>query len=170
MRTSAYPVRLPFGRAHIPRRPYFGGGEHGATLVETALSLTILLTLLMGLMNLSLLLFSFHYIAEAAREGTRYAIVRGSACSGLSHCPNATQTDISNYIKGLGFPGINPAALTVTATWPTTGASCTPSLTPCNNPGNLVKVTVLYQFPFSLPFVPSRLLNLTSTSQMVISQ
>jgi Flp pilus assembly protein TadG len=144
--------------------------ESGASTVETALACTILVTLVVGIVQISQGLYAYHYIAEAARMGTRYAIVRGSSCSGFgSACP-AGATDIQNYVKGLGFPGINTSDMTVTATWPTTGSTCTPSSSPCNNPGNLVKVRVQYQLPLSIPYVTNVNLNMTSTSQMVISQ
>jgi Flp pilus assembly protein TadG len=157
-------------QGHLARKHYLGGSECGAVLVEMAVSLTLLLTMLFGLMEISLLLFTYHFISEAAREATRYAIVRGSSCSGwASACP-ASSTDVTNYIRGLGYPGIDPTAITVTTTWPTTGTSCTPSVTPCNNPGNLVKVKLQYAFPLTLPFTSFKTVTMTSTSQMVISQ
>lgn len=77
-----------------------------------------------------------------------------------------------NYVQHLGYPGIDMSSsrLGVTATWPTTGAACTPIASPCNNPGNLVKVVVTYQYPLAIPFVPKANLNMSSTSEMVISQ
>ena len=159
-------------RLEYPHWLWRAHSERGSTIVETALSLTILLTLSLGVMQMSLALYTYHFISDAAREGTRYAIVRGSSCSTnanfASACP-AANTDVQTYVRGLGFPGINPSLLLVNTTWPTTGTTCTPSLTPCNNPGNLVKVVVTYQYPLSIPFLPARTLNMTSTSQMVIS-
>ena len=144
--------------------------DEGSSIVETALSAMILFSLVFGIMEISMALYAYHFTAEAAREGTRYAIVRGSSCSGSSSgCP-AKASDVQSYVGGLAFPGINPAAITVMTTWPTMGPSCTPSSNPCNNPGNIVMVTVDYQFPLSIPFVPSSTLNMTSTSEMVISQ
>jgi Flp pilus assembly protein TadG len=138
--------------------------------VETALSATAVLTLFLGVMELCLALYSYHFVSEAAREGTRYAMVRGSSCSGsASACP-AQASDVQSYVRGLEFPGIVPANITVTTTWPTTGSNCTPSSLPCNNPGNLVQVKVQYRFPLSIPFVPASVLSLASTSQMTISQ
>ena len=52
--------------------------ETGSTLVETALSITILLVLVIGIMDACLMVYSYHFISNAAREGTRYAIVRGN--------------------------------------------------------------------------------------------
>lgn len=144
--------------------------ECGAAMIETALSATVLLGLFFGVMQMSLALYTYHFISEAAREATRYAMVRGSSCSGFASACPATAANVRSFVGGLNFPGIVPANITVTTTWPTTGSTCAPSSSPCNNPGNLVKVNVQYKFPLSIPFVTSTHLTLTSTSQMTISQ
>jgi Flp pilus assembly protein TadG len=157
--------------SHAPQRRGGVLSEHGSALVENALSLGLLFTLVFGIMEIGWALYSYHFISEAAREGTRYAIVRGSSCAAAgSLCTDVSQTNIQNYVENLGFPGINSGNMTVTATWPTTGAACTPSTAPCNNPGNLVQVTVAYKFPLSIPFVKASTINMASTSEMVISQ
>lgn len=147
-----------------------GDGEDGATLVEVALSSLLLLAFIFGVMEICLALYSYHFISEAAREGTRFAIVRGSTCTGLSGgCP-ASGTDIQNYVTGLGYPGIDPSKMRVNATWSqyTNGNSC-PALGPCNSIGNLVTVQVTYQFPVAVPFVSLTTIPMSSTSAMVIS-
>ena len=144
-------------------------GEEGETIIEVAMSCMALLVLFFGVMEMSLAFYTYHFLSEASRQATRFAIVRGSACTGLATC-NASSTDIENYVKGLDFPGIVRGNLTVTTTWPTTGAACTPSSLPCNNPGNRVKVKVQYAFPLTIPSIKSTTLTLSSTSQMVISQ
>jgi Flp pilus assembly protein TadG len=145
--------------------------ETGASIVEFAVASIILFTLVFGVMAICLALYSYNVVSEAAREATRYAIVRGSACNSFPDC-KVTSDQLQTYVRGLGFPGINPSTSTLTAaaTWPTTGVNCTPSVTPCNNPGNQVKVIVTYTFPLVIPFVPSRTLTMSSTSQMTISQ
>jgi len=145
--------------------------EAGTSIVEFAMASIILFTLVFGVIAICLALYSYNVTAEAAREATRYAIVRGSACSAstFTNC-NVTQDQLQTYVRGLGFPGINPASMNLTAAWPTTGVTCFPSVTPCNNPGNLVQVTVQYTFPLVIPFVPSRTLTMSSTSAMYISQ
>ena len=123
-----------------------------------------------GLIEICLALYSYHFMAVAAREATRYAIVRGSSCTGFASACPAAASDIQSYVQGLGFPGINSANVTTTTTWSAypAGATCMPSAS-CNNPGNQVTVTVQYQFPLSIPFVPPTTLTLSSTSAMVIS-
>jgi Flp pilus assembly protein TadG len=145
--------------------------EAGSSIVEFAMASIILFTLVFGVMAICLALYSYNVVSEAAREATRYAIVRGSACNSFTDC-NIDQTGLLTYVRGIGFPGINPASLTVaaSATSPATGTTCTGTLKPCNNPGNPVQVTVNYTFPLVIPFVPKRTLTMSSTSQMIISQ
>jgi Flp pilus assembly protein TadG len=150
--------------------------DEGATIVEFAFACTILVAILFGIFKVSFALYSYTFIADAAREATRYAIVRGSACTGFAECQGmphgAQQADVLNYVQKLGYPGIDTSSskLGLTATWPTTGAACTPIASPCNNPGNLVKVVVTYQYPLNIPFVPSATINMSSTSELAISQ
>jgi len=145
--------------------------EAGGSIVEFAMASIILFTLVFGVLAICLALYSYNVTAEAAREATRYAMVRGSACKTLSNC-NIDQAGLQTYVRGLGFPGITSSSLTVaaSATSPTTGATCSSTLTPCNYPGNRVQVTVTYSFPLVIPFVPSRTLTMSSTSAMYISQ
>jgi Flp pilus assembly protein TadG len=144
--------------------------ETGTSIVEFALASIILFTLIFGLLAICLALYSYNVVSEAAREATRYAIVRGSVCNTLSNC-NIDQPGLQTYIRGIAFPGINPLSLTVAASATTpAGTTCTGTLTPCNIPGNPVQVTVTYTFPLGIPFMPSRTLTMSSTSQMIISQ
>ncbi len=151
----AFGTRVLSDADRNPRR-----SEAGVSTVEFAMTLSILLTMLFGLMELALALYSYNFISEAAREATRYAIVRGSSCSGFgSACP-AAASDVQNYVVGLGYPGLDSSLLTVSTTWPAGD----------NNPGHTVQVKVSYQFPLTIPFIPNRTINMSSTSQMTIQQ
>lgn len=143
----------------------------GSVTLETAVSFVLHFALLFGVMEASLGIYAFHFTAQAAREGTRYASVRGFSCAGFSSACPAQSSDIQTYIKGITYPGIDPAAMTVTTTWSAfpSGTACSPSAS-CNNPGDLVTVVVKYQFPFSVPLLPANIWTVTSTSAMVISQ
>jgi Flp pilus assembly protein TadG len=177
IRRSAYPIHIRFGRVRglgveNPRWLRRARYERGAAIVEFALAATILIPLVFGVIAMCMASYSYFFTSYAAREATRYAIVRGSSCPAYgrfgSACP-AAPSDVQTYVQSLGFPGIDSSNISVTATWPTTGSTCTPASIPCNNPGNLVRVTVSYQLPLSIPFVSPQTLNLRSTSQMVIA-
>lgn len=147
--------------------------EQGSSIVEFAMVAVILFTVVFGVMAIGLALYSYNVVSEAAREGTRFAIVRGASCTGFpSACPAATDgTDTQTYIRSLGFPGINPNNLHAVSVYSATtaGTTCSPS-TLCNNPGNQVQVTVTYTFPVVIPFVPAQTLSMSNTAEMVISQ
>jgi Flp pilus assembly protein TadG len=147
--------------------------DDGATVVEAAVGLVVLLGLFVAIVQISLALYTSHFLAEAAREASRYAVVRGStSCSttpNLTNC-NVTADELQTWVRSFGYPGINPQQLSVSTTWPSTGSDCYPSTSPCNNPSNLVKVAVVYSFPLNIPFWKTATINLSSTSEMVISQ
>jgi len=150
-----------------------GESEAGASLAEVAISFSVLATIMIGMMEVTMALYSYHFVSEVAREASRYAIVRGStSCSNtpnLTNC-NVTADELQSWARSLGYPGVNPNNLAVSTTWPSTGSGCYPSATPCNNPGNLVRVQVTYAFPMNIPFLSNDTINIGSTSQMVISQ
>jgi Flp pilus assembly protein TadG len=106
--------------------------ESGGTLVETAISISVLLTFIFGAIEVGLMLYSYHFVSYAAREGTRYAIVRGSTCSGFSSACPAAASDIQNYVSGLGFPGIDISTSDVSVAWASYSSS-TATWTTCSN-------------------------------------
>lgn len=144
--------------------------DTGGSMIELLLSSTVMLAVLLCILEVCLVLYAYCCTAMAAREGTRYAIVRGSACNSFAaQCP-AAKSDITNYIQGLQFPAVNAAAFGVTTTYSAyPSGTCSPSAS-CNNPGNLVKIQVTYSYPLSLPMVSKITFSLSSTSQMIISQ
>lgn len=148
--------------------------ENGSNVVEMAVSSVLFLAVLFGVFEMTLAAYTYHLVSDVAREGSRWAIVRGSDCHTntprLDHC-GADQTAIAAYVKSLSFPGIDSAnRMTVTASWyaPGAGTPCTSGT--CNKAGNTVQVNVLYTFPLAIPFVPASALGITSNSRMVISQ
>ena len=170
--------RIKFARKRglaIGRALSSASGEEGAAILETALSITVFLTFLFGIFEAGFALYSYHFISEAAREGTRYASVRGNswgtACAAYtSYECTASSTQIQSYVQNIGFPGINPSYMTVTPSWSaySEGSSC-PSSGACNSYGNLVTVNVTYNFPLIVPFIPAKTFALSSTSAMIIS-
>ncbi|HXE30364.1 MAG TPA: TadE/TadG family type IV pilus assembly protein [Terriglobales bacterium] len=132
---------------------------HGSALVEFALTIGVTVTLLLAVVQCSLALYAYHFVAGAAQMASRYALVRGATCSGwTSACP-ASADDLTTYVQGLAPPGIAGAGLTVTTTW-----------SPDNSPGSTVNVKVRYSYTLSIPFISPITLPMSSQSQMVISQ
>jgi Flp pilus assembly protein TadG len=137
--------------------------ERGSVLVEFAIASTVALTMIFGIVDFGRALYTYHLVSNAARGGSRYAIVRGAACT-VSGCP-ATADQIQTYVRGLA-PGIDPASLTVTTAWP--GASTCYGVS--NGSGCPVTVTVTYPFKFIVPMLPQFTMSMSSASTMVISQ
>jgi Flp pilus assembly protein TadG len=144
--------------------------ERGSTVVEFAICAVLLFTVLFGIMDFSRALYTYHFLSNSAREATRYAIVRGSACNSIvPGCPVTTNLEIQNYVQQtLATPSaglLNQDGITTTTTW-TACASCTTKY----DPGSTVQVQLTYTFQFILPFLPKSGITMQSTSQMVISQ
>jgi Flp pilus assembly protein TadG len=148
-------------------------GDQGQTIVETALSLALLLTLTIAVIYGGLILTTYHSLSYAARAGSRYAMVRGSACDptyGMPACP-ATTSNIITYVRSLTFVGINTANLTVNTTWGAAPGATGCGNANCNAPQDQVTVTVSYPLSyFSIPFLSAFSGNMHSSSTMVISQ
>ncbi len=155
--------------------------ERGDGLVEFAVVAVVLFTCIFGVIDCSRALYTYHFTSYAAREATRYAMVRGSTW-GTSSCVttatfvcNATTANVAAYIQSIVPTGINSGtALSVSATWPGTelpGTAVTCITTNGNNsPGCPVIVQVSYSFNYFLPFLPTTTLILKSTSEAMIMQ
>lgn len=139
--------------------------EHGAEVVEMALTIPILVGLMFGLMTVCLALYSRAYISELAREGSRYAALRGSTCTTSAGSCTATPADISTYVtQTIGLPNLGGGTVTVD----TTTADMFPDgdqVAP-----HRVQVKVTYVFPYKIPFVTSSNLTMSSTSVIPIVQ
>ncbi len=78
----------------------------GQDLVEFALILPLLLLLLLGIAEFSLIIFDYDTLGNAAREGARYGVVHPTDTAGM--CAQA---------RGL-TTGMNPAALRCSVVFP----------------------------------------------------
>ena len=121
----------------------------GQVIVETTIAILAFATFLFGTMQFAFLLYSYDTICNAAREGTRYAMVHGSKSSSP-----ATSSTVQNVVQGQ-CEGLG--TVTASTTW-----------TPNDNPGSVVKVTVTYTAPLNIPLLVKNV-SLSATSQMVIS-
>lgn len=139
-------------------------GERGASLPETAIVIGVLLTLILGVIEFGRLLYTYSFVAQIAREGARWATVRGSACTQLDHC-DAQQADVQTYVQSLSEGLTNSSSLGATLNF----TACPPGQTG-NTPGCSDAVTVSYPYQFTIvPFLSSMTITMSSTSQMVIS-
>jgi Flp pilus assembly protein TadG len=152
--------------------------ECGSSALEFSLAFSLLLLCVLGIMECSMALYADHFVTDAAKEATRYAMVRGSSWSTTS-CPTyssfscvANSANVTSFVRSLAPPGINPTSVVVTTTWPgvtPTGAACD-TVNGANSPTCAVDVNVQYSFNFLLPFVPWNSFNLTGYSSEVIME
>jgi Flp pilus assembly protein TadG len=100
--------------------------QRGAAAAEFAILLPVLLTILFGIIEFGMIMYSREVVTNASREGARAGIVQGP--------PKRTEGEIiaiaNNYLTNTGInPGnvtfnvageglVNPNTLTVTATYP----------------------------------------------------
>jgi len=152
--------------------------ERGTALLEYGLVLIVSLLLLFGVVDFARALYAYHFVANAAREGARYAMVRGQTwttnCPSQSVCSCADTTSagctadaslVEQYVQNLAS-GVGIGTVTVntqsTFMWPGTGPAgaggnnggCDTTQGP-NDAGCLVVVQVQYPFNFVLPFMPT---------------
>lgn len=141
--------------------------EAGSELVEFTLAASLLFIMLFGIIEFCLLMYASTFVAYAAQQGTRYAMVRGSdwtssCASASSYSCQATAANVQNYILGLSHPGINLKATDITVTWLSTtasGAACTQYSQGCQ-----VEVNVRYNFGLNIPYIPATSIPIASTS------
>ena len=139
-------LRRAFGRRVRTLR----NDERGVEIVEFALVSILFFTLAFGIMEFGRAIWIYGTMAHVAREGARFAMVRGSE-SGRTTTPAEVETYVNTVAAGM-------TALTVTTTWDDAS----------KDPGTMVQVRVDRQFDPALPFVTG-VIPLTSTSRMVIA-
>ena len=157
-------------------------GEEGAAIVEFAYASMALFTLLFGVLETCLAVYSYDFTSEMARDGARYMIVRGAKCTGGTPfgC-GASNSDVQTYLRSENYPAINTSNLTTHVYW-YTSAAAPPNMTwdtlcatdtysaACAVQGNAVKVVVNYPFTMNVPYIKPFTINMANSSQMVISQ
>lgn len=135
----------------------------GQAAVEFTLVFLLFLMLMYLIVEGARMTFAFTSASQAARDGVRFASVRGSTSTCSSGCP-AQVVDIQNYVKGQA-PGnyLN----SVDVCWWEGKSACT--TTGSKEPGANVRVTVKIDFKPVLPMVPTGTIAIQSKSEMAIS-
>ena len=130
-------------------------------MVEFAVTLPVLFTLIFCFMEMCLAFYTHNMISELAREGTRYAMVRGSSCltSASSSC-QATASQVNTFVSAVGFPNLGGGTITPVTTYPDGNAAI----------GSRVQISITYVFPITMPFVPTNSISMSSTSVATIIQ
>lgn len=110
--------------------------NQGAVAAEFALLLPVLLTILFGIIEFGMIMYSREVVTNASREGARAGIVQGP--------PKRTEAEIIAIANAyLTNTGINPADVTFTVAGE--GLS---------NP-NTLTVAATYPYNFLIPYIPA---------------
>lgn len=137
--------------------------DRGASMVEFALISFMLVIVLMGVVEMGRMVLVYTTIANAAREGARYAIVHGADQTVSPSGPGnpCTCPDVTAVVKNFASGGlVTTSALTITVSYPDSD----------NNAGSRVDVKVTYPYDPFIGYFGSLLnANLGSTSQGVIT-
>lgn len=137
--------------------------EDGSVLVETLLSTMLVMTLVLAIIECSMMAYTYSVYQDAAEQGVRYATVHGTdstSCSGPSvGCADSTGANVSSavtsfaqsyvaYIKGM----------TILVTYPDSSSA----------PPSRVEVSITYTYKplFGLPGF-SRSFNVSSEGRIV---
>ncbi len=126
----------------------FRDDDGGAAMVELAIvTAVILIPMVFGVIEFGRAVWVKTTLTTAAREGVRYAIVRGTD-SGMP----ADSAAVANYVKGKTQ---------------LTGIKVSPTWNPNKNPFSTVQVQVTYNYVPIVPLLSARVI--TSTSKQIIA-
>ena len=97
--------------------------EHGAAALEFALSVWTLILVTFLIFEFCMMVYTYSVLANAAREGIRYAVVHGTnngSCSGPSSgCGDANGNNVKAVVNGYAALSFhNTGAMTVAPSWP----------------------------------------------------
>jgi hypothetical protein len=145
--------------------------EAGQALVEFALVILFIFLVIVSMLQMIMLMYSYNTLADAAKEGVRYAIVHGtknSLCSGPgdpTQSPPVTCPDTSPYANvqqsvlnfaALSIQNVTTGDVTVSYNPQDQSGTCAngacnigspPSANPgCSAPGCVVRVTVAHVY------------------------
>ena len=153
-----YPIQFARRRASTRK----AANERGATIVEFALTFTLFIMIILGLLELGRGMWVYSTVAHGARQGGRFSIVHGTEGP-------TTLSEILEKVKKSCI-GLERDNIRVSVVW--NPDSDTPKLNPANaQRGDIVEVTVSY--PLRLVTSPIILagntLTLSSRSRMVVA-
>ena len=137
-------------------------GQRGASLIEFAIILPVLLILLLGIIEFSLLLYNKAMITNASREGARLGIVYeidpltgDRAGSDIAACGDVG-TQVQQYAQNhlITFADPNPGPIITSCIYAIDGDPTVPCPANCSGfasndqPGDFLRVEVNYTYDF----------------------
>ena len=131
----------------------------GQAMAEFALSTFVFFLLLFGILEMGVVIYRYISVGVAAREAARYAIIH-SPNSSNAPCAVTNCADVRNVAVNYA-PFLKASDVTVTFQEDTILKLATQQD---------AVVTITYNYTQNIPFMSAVKLNLTSSSQMLVSQ
>jgi Flp pilus assembly protein TadG len=133
----------------------YRAGERGAAVVETAMTLLLLLTLIFGLFEAGRMMSVQEVVTNAAREGARLSV---TPLTGTDTLPttDAVKARVNQFLSSVNMSG---ATITVTQNTPCSGTGCDT---------NMVMSTVTVSVPYSFLSLPLLPISFTMTGKAVM--
>lgn len=141
--------------------------RRGTTIVEFAVACPILFFLLFATMVGGMGVFRYQQVAAVAREGSRWACVRGGQYEQDTGKPAATPEDVFNKAILPAATMLTPEHLSYSVTWDQSNMPLQVTDDVQEPFGNTVTVTVTYQWFPEVYLIGPFTLTSSSTSQMV---
>lgn len=130
--------------------------ETGQAMVEFMIVVVVLFLLFVSIIQVMFLMYTYSTLADAAKEGVRYAIVHGtgnSNCSGPGTAAVTCSDTTGNNVKTIVTNFANLSFQNVTNVAVDYNPNSANGTNPCNIPGCMVRVTVSHDYaPFFLPW------------------
>jgi Flp pilus assembly protein TadG len=153
-------------RWNCPRR----GWDEGATAVEAAITISLLLALVFGILEFGMVLWQSNTMVLAVEEAGRYVMVNNTSCNTASCAETQMMNTLSSYggLVTSAHSGICQGTLP-NLTAPPAGSMCVYATAPAG--ANPQTITLAAVYAYSNIIVPSKLLAgvllgpFTSTSQ-----
>jgi Flp pilus assembly protein TadG len=136
------------------KRPSFlSARPSGQAMAEFAAVALVFFLLLFGIMGMGIVVYRYNTVGDAAREAARYAVVHGPSSQ------NPATTDQIAAIAVSYAPFLSAGDVTVTF-------PADPTLPKQKD----AKVSISHNYTQNIPIMSAVTLNLTSSSQMLLSQ
>ena len=127
--------------------------QRGAALVEFALSILVTVFVIFWLFEMVMVVYTYSVLSDAAKEGVRYAIVRGSDVAAAQQCSPTSTTGVVSAVTDYAKMSLHDvSAITVTPNF-VDGDNVAP---------HLVQVIVTYTYvpyihlPFTSPTIATK--------------
>jgi Flp pilus assembly protein TadG len=128
----------------------------GQASLEFALTIGFLVILLVSMLEMTIFLYNYAVLTDAAKEGVRYAIVHGA--SGTNPSDGKSTQAVVNTVKAYAAASLHSTStMTVNVTYATD-----------NNPGSEVEVNVSYAYqPLFLSSWPNITMSANSVGRIM---